>query len=80
MKIASRFAARCPGCGKALPKDPFSGRQEQPWPCRACGAPVCCHCYVGHTAKGEHVRAAVEAGYVDPTFLAWEEAHRHPAG
>lgn len=50
MKLASPFSPACPGCGRKLPGDPFSGKGEKPWKCLGCRRPVCCWCYVGHTA------------------------------
>ncbi len=47
MKINSKFANKCPGCGKAIVGQEGKGWS---WPCSYCPAPICEWCYHEHTA------------------------------
>lgn len=51
MKLNSAFAAKCPGCRRALPGNVWTGEVDGPWDCLACASPVCVWCYGVHTAR-----------------------------
>lgn len=50
MKINSKFANKCPGCGKAIIGQEGRG---YPWECNLCPKPICEWCYSPHT-EAEH--------------------------